>query len=131
MNILSRLFFKGMAILAPTVGTIAIVVWFGSMIESLISRMLNPILPNIWSFPGLGILIGIATVICVGLLAHLWFFKKLFEYLGQMLAKAPLVKAIYGSLKDLSGFIFPADAAHRRLVLTAGVVGSKDESDSD
>ena len=48
-----------------------------------------------------------------------------------MLAKAPLVKAIYGSLKDLSGFIFPADAAHRRLVLTAGVVGSKEESDSD
>jgi len=66
-----------------------------------------------------------------GLTGHLWVFKKLFEYLGQMLAKAPLVKAIYGSLKDLSGFIFPADAAHRRLVLTAGVVGSKEESDSD
>ena len=87
MNILSRLFFKGMAILAPTVGTIAIVVWFGSMIESLISRMLNPILPNIWSFPGLGILIGIATVICVGLLAISGFSKNCLSISDKCLLK--------------------------------------------
>jgi len=114
MNLLSRVFLKGLAVVVPIAGTIGIVVWLGLAIEGLVRTVLNPIFPRGWDFPGLGILLGIATVLGVGLLVHFWVFKKLFEFLGRILGRAPLVKAIYGSLKDLSDFIFPSSSAKKK-----------------
>lgn len=113
MKLYSRIFLKGLAVLVPIAGTLAILAWLGSLFGSLGSKLLGPIVPNGWDFPGVGIVLGIGIVFAVGLLAHMWIFEKLFNAVGGALGKAPLVKAIYGSLKDLSDFMFPSDKSKK------------------
>lgn len=113
MKLFSRIFLKGLAVIVPIAGTFAIAAWLGSVFGSMGERFLGPFFPIGWDFPGIGILAGLAFVFGVGLLAHLWIFEKLFNAVGRALGRAPLIKAIYGSLKDLSDFVFPSDSTKK------------------
>ncbi len=113
MNFPSRIFIKGLAVVTPVVGTVLIVVWLGTSLEKFILNVFGTWIPS--PFPGSGILLGVVLVVGVGVLAHFWIFKKFMALLDKGLSKAPLVKAIYGSLKDVSGFVYSSDEEGKKL----------------
>jgi uncharacterized membrane protein len=55
--------------------------------------------------PGLGIVVTIIFVFCVGLLVNNYFTGRILSWLTQFLEKMPLIKAIYNPLKDLMALI--------------------------
>lgn len=91
MNELAKNFFEGLLILVPVVTTIY-VAW---MILEAIDGWLNiPI-------PGLGILVTLMLITITGRYASTMFVQKLLDLMEGVLIRAPFVKILYTSLKDL------------------------------
>jgi uncharacterized membrane protein len=97
-------FFQGLLYIAPVTltawGIIAIFDW----IDGLLIDYLDEILKR--HIPGLGILVLLFAITLIGMLGSTLFFKPLMVYFDFLLTRAPLVKIIYTSVKDLvSAFV--------------------------
>jgi uncharacterized membrane protein len=91
MNDLARNFFEGLLILVPVVTTLY-VAW---LVLQTIDGWLNiPI-------PGVGLLVTVLLIILTGRYASTMFGRKVLDIMEQVLIKAPFIKLLYTSLKDL------------------------------
>ncbi|MBA3612705.1 MAG: DUF502 domain-containing protein [Nitrospirales bacterium] len=91
LNDLARNFFEGLLILVPVVTTLY-VAW---LVFQAIDGWLNiPI-------PGVGFLVTVGLITLTGRYASTVFVQKLLDMLERVLVKAPFVKLLYTSLKDL------------------------------
>ncbi len=91
MNDLARNFFEGLLILVPVVTTLY-VAW---LVLQMIDGWLNiPI-------PGLGFLVTLSLITLTGRYASTVFVQKIVDMMEGVLIKAPFVKLLYTSIKDL------------------------------
>ncbi|UCH91944.1 MAG: DUF502 domain-containing protein [Nitrospirota bacterium] len=91
MNDLARNFFEGLLILVPVVTTLY-VAW---LVLQAIDGWLNiPI-------PGVGFLITLGLITLTGRYASTVFVQKMLDMMEGVLIKAPFVKMLYTSIKDL------------------------------
>ena len=103
MQAITRTFLKGLAAVLPITITIYAVVWLVRSAE----EALKGLLPGDVYFRGLGILVGLALVYLIGLLLNMWIAAALMRLIDRLLEHIPLVKSLYGSVKDLG--VIPAD----------------------
>jgi uncharacterized membrane protein len=54
--------------------------------------------------PGMGVGAGFIIILGVGILLRVWLFRKLFAWGDTILEKLPLIKSLYGSIRDLMSF---------------------------
>ncbi len=66
---LRNLFLQGIALLAPLIITIALVVWLGRSVELWMGGVLRGLMPDDWYLPGMGLMAGIGVTLAAGLLA--------------------------------------------------------------
>ena len=91
LNDLARNFFEGLLILVPVVTTLS-VAW---LIVQGIDGWLNiPI-------PGVGFLVTLGLITLTGRYASTVFVQKILDMMERVLVKAPFVKLLYTSIKDL------------------------------
>ena len=62
-------------------------------------------LPDWLYVPGLGIAVGAVLVFGVGLIMELYVARKLLAGVERLVLRIPLVKTVYGAIKDFAGFI--------------------------
>jgi len=118
MNALGKLFLKGLAVVIPSVMTLAILWWMAKGAEQLLGGILIRILPAGWYVPGMGLISGLAITILIGLLTHVILFQRLFSFGEEILKRLPLVKTIYSAIKDFTGyFSTDSDKAMSKVVL--------------
>lgn len=91
MKTLIKYFLRGLVIVIPIAVTIYVIVQLFVWIDRLLGLERT----------GAGFLIVIAGTILIGLLASNILLKKLFHWTEVLFARAPLVKIIYTSIKDL------------------------------
>jgi uncharacterized membrane protein len=84
-------FLKGLLITLPVYATYKII---RSLLES-IDQVL------VLETPGLGFVIVIAVITLLGMIGSSFITRPIFELLDEVLNKIPLVKTIYGAVKDL------------------------------
>lgn len=84
-------FFQGLLIVAPIAITIYLIYWLLSFLDQII-----PV-----NIPGLGLLILICTITFVGYLSRNYLVRPILNELENFMAKMPLVKIIFSSVKDL------------------------------
>ena len=84
-------FLKGLLITLPVYATYKII---RSLLES-IDQVL------VLETPGLGFVIVIAVITVLGMIGSSFITRPIFELLDEVLNKIPLVKTIYGAVKDL------------------------------
>lgn len=101
MKHLSRIFLSGLAAVVPLALTLALLVWLGVQSEKLFGGAVRWLLPEALVFPGLGLILGIAVVFGVGLLMQVWLVQQLFLLGEALLGRIPLIKTIYGSIRDV------------------------------
>ena len=104
MKSFSKIFFAGLAAILPLMLTFYILSWLGAKAESVLGGVIELILPARWYMPGMGLVAGIALIFLVGLLLRAWVVRRLFGMGERLLNRIPLVKAIYGSIRELMGF---------------------------
>jgi uncharacterized membrane protein len=107
MNVLGKLFLKGLAVVIPVALTLAILWWMAASAETLMGAVLKYSLPSGWYVPGMGLVSGIAVIALVGLLSHVLIFQKLFNLGETIFHRLPLVKTIYTAIKDFIGYLNP------------------------
>lgn len=91
MNDLARNFFEGLLILVPVVTTLY-VAWL--VLETVDGWLNIPI-------PGIGFLVTIGLITLTGRYASTVFVQKVLDVMERILIRAPFVKILYTSLKDL------------------------------
>jgi uncharacterized membrane protein len=68
--------------------------------------------------PGMGVLLTIAIVLVTGIIAANFFGKKIVEFWEGVFSRIPIVRSIYGGVKQISDTLFsPEGQAFRKAVL--------------
>lgn len=104
MKRLSALFLQGLIALLPLAVTVVLLFWLGSIAERSLGRGIQWVLPAGWYVPGMGLLAGLALTLLLGLLVNVWGAPQLIRLGERFIARIPLVKTVYGAVKDLVRF---------------------------
>jgi uncharacterized membrane protein len=114
MRRLRNTFLKGLVAVLPVALTIYAVFWLGRTAEAILSGPLRALLPPAFYWPGLGLLMGFLIVMLAGVLVDAYVVRSLLRMGESMLARIPIVKTIFGALKDITRFL-PAGGKARDL----------------
>ncbi|WP_168171537.1 DUF502 domain-containing protein [Lacimicrobium sp. SS2-24] len=101
MKSISQTFARGLLFALPIAITLGALYWFFSWAESLLSPLLEYLLPQGWYITGMGVLSGLVIIFMLGLLVQAYLLRQLFEWLERSLNRIPLVKTLYGSARDI------------------------------
>lgn len=101
---LRNLFFQGIALLAPLALTLALIVWVGHSVETVVGAVLKQLLPEAWYIPGLGLVVGAVLTLAAGLLANIFLVRWFLNALERLMDRIPLVKSLFQGLKDVARF---------------------------
>jgi len=105
MKTIFRFFLKGMAVTLPLVLTLYLLYWMGTSAEKAAQSFLQRAIEADAYIPGMGIAVAVAVVIAAGILTEFWIVRKLIGLFESLLMKLPVVKTIYGGIRDLMGFL--------------------------
>lgn len=97
-------FLQGIALLAPLIITLVLLVWLGRSIEGFVGTLLRQLLPTGWYVPGMGLAFGLLVTLAAGLLANLFLVRRLVDLAELVLDRIPLVKSLFQGLKDVARF---------------------------
>lgn len=108
---ISSSFFKGLLVVVPPVITIVVIMWLFELTEKSIGTLL-PI-----KAPGVGLLIVVVAIWIIGVLSGNFLSKAVIEFFDLIIGKIPVVKFIYGSVKQVTKALFESDSAFKNVVL--------------
>jgi uncharacterized membrane protein len=88
-------FLKGLLVFLPVTVTIFIFMWAFTVIDKLLRNLLGI------KVPGLGLVATVVLITVIGAMASNVISRKLFELVDSIFKKLPLIKLLYGSIRDL------------------------------
>ncbi|MBI3776612.1 MAG: DUF502 domain-containing protein [Gammaproteobacteria bacterium] len=121
MKSLSKIFLSGLAAILPMAITIYILFWLGSGAENRLGGFIQLIIPAEYYWTGMGLIAGLIIVFAVGLLLNALVIRNLFVWGEAWLAKVPLVKTLYGSIRDLMKFVSNSKGKQMGQVVTVKI----------
>ena len=127
MNTLVKLFLQGLAVVIPSILTLAILWWMAKGAEEMLGGLLLRVLPGGWYLPGMGVASALAITVLIGLLTHVLLFQKLFAIGDEILKRLPLVKTLYSALKDFVGYLSPDTSRAMSKVVLVKIPGQEFE----
>jgi uncharacterized membrane protein len=101
MKTVGKLMFKGLVAVLPIALTLYIMWWLGSGVEALLGGLLRRVLPERLYVPGLGLVLGAGLLIAMGSVMNAVVARRLTAALDGLMSRVPLVKTVYGSVRDL------------------------------
>lgn len=108
MKRLIRYFFQGLLYIAPVAVTLYVIVFTFTWLDGLLRNLevFNREPFSKFSFPGLGLITILLFVTVIGFFGQRLITTPISAFFSRMLEKAPLIKVIYSSVKDLlSAFV--------------------------
>ena len=99
---LARIFLTGLLAVLPIAITIAVVLWMVQFAESVLGGMLDILLPGSLYLPGMGLMLAVVLIFLVGLGLQGVFVNQLLHGVDGVLNRIPLVKTVYGAVRDLT-----------------------------
>ena len=107
----------GIITVLPIVLTIYLLYWLVVSSEQVMGTALRWALPEIFYFPGLGTIAGLALVFIVGLLMKAVLIRQLFAFSEEILYHLPIIKTVYRAIRDLFDFFSPKQENFGRVVV--------------
>lgn len=126
MNLLARLFFRGLVAILPLALTGYLVYAAVVAGESLLHQAVLLVIAEKDYWPGMGFLLSVALVMAVGLLMYSFVVRKVYQGVTRLLERIPVVKSIYGMLVDVVQLFGSAEQRpFRRVVLVTLADGNE------
>lgn len=115
MATLRRYFVTGLAVLAPILGSLWVLVTLFRFADGLIGQFLPPRM----QIPGLGLLLTVLVVLGTGVLATNIMGRKLIQLAEWIFSRLPFVRGIYNTFRQLVDVVSPPEGAgsFQRVVL--------------
>lgn len=104
MKRLAAIFLQGLIAILPLAVTAFLIIWISAAAERTLSIAIKWILPDAWYVTGMGVVAGIVLIFLIGLLVNIWGIPRLIGFGERFVGRIPLVKTIYGAVRDLLGF---------------------------
>jgi uncharacterized membrane protein len=101
MNMINKLFFKGLIVIMPVTLTLYLMVAISTKAENLFGNLIKDFLGPGLYVPGFGILLTVIAIIGVGVLAGNFITGRVINWATSTFEKIPFLKAIYNPLRDL------------------------------
>jgi uncharacterized membrane protein len=73
--------------------------------ENYLGEIIRYLLPDLQYWPGLGIVLGVALIFAAGILVNARLARLLLGYADSLIARIPVVKSIYLSIRDIATFM--------------------------
>lgn len=105
MKSVGKVFFTGLLTVLPVLATLYLVLWLVGAMERFFGAQLKWLLPDELYRTGMGLLLALLVIFAVGLLMHAVLFRELFGWAEKLLLRVPLVRSVYGALRDLFGLV--------------------------
>lgn len=113
---LSTYFFRGLITFLPVGLTVYALVLLVSWLEGLALHLLRPLIGSFY-LPGLGIVLGGATILLLGYLVSQPFMTRVLSWMELPFTNVPVVKSIYSSLKSFADYFAPHERDAQQVVL--------------
>lgn len=114
-------FLSGLVVSLPIIVTLAVLVWLVVVAESVMGGALAFLLPEGAYVAGMGLIVGIGLIFAVGMATRIILFQSMVDTAERQLNRIPLVKTLYGAVRDLMGLLSNQDKSARfsKMVLVA------------
>jgi len=103
MKVLARYFVRGLLFLVPAGATVYVVVWVFRALDGAVHSAVKGGDTSGWWVTGLGVVLLLGGITATGFLTSLFMIRPLVRLVERVLGRAPLVKLLYGALRDLVG----------------------------
>lgn len=120
MSAMRRWLLAGLAVWLPLGVTILVVKFLVDLMDRSLLLLPDAYQPHVLlgvDIPGLGVLLTLVTVLLTGFLAANYFGSKALELLDGLLQRVPLVRSIYGGMKNLADTVLTGSGNSFRKVL--------------
>lgn len=104
MRYVGNIVLKGLAAVLPVGLTVYIVYLLAVSIEQVLRPIIKAVLPAEYYLPGMGLAAGLVVLFFVGLAVNALVFRKLLQIGEYVLERIPLVKSLYGALRDFMDY---------------------------
>ena len=123
MKWLRRYLITGLIVLVPIVITVLLIGWLVRASDRALALLPAAYQPDAllgMHIPGLGVIIAILFIILVGILATNILGRRLLAWFDRLLARVPVIRSIYGAIKQLMEAVLGTGSqAFRRVVLVS------------
>ncbi len=104
MRRIGNYFLQGLLVIAPLGVTLYIVYIVFTFLDGFLRKLIDPLLGV--KIPGLGLIAILIIITLLGILTRTFIFRPFRAFADSLMEKAPLLKVIYSSIKDLlSAFV--------------------------
>lgn len=103
MKHLGRIFLTGVLTVLPVLATAYLLFWLFNAAESFLGKPLQYLIPDDSYRVGMGLAVGVVVIFAVGVLMRAYIVRRLFGLTEKVLLQVPLIKTIYGALRDFFG----------------------------
>lgn len=117
MKFIWRTFLKGLVAMIPLVVTIWLLAWIAGIAESVLGGPISLLMPHDRYIPGMGVAVGLIAIFFIGLFLNMVIARVLFLRFEALLGRLPLVKSLYGAVKDLIGFFMDTKTKGQQAVM--------------
>jgi len=125
MKYITRTFLTGLVTLLPVAATVYLLVWLIVGIESALAEGMRAILPDGFYWPGVGVVLVVLLIFVVGLFMRTWVAQKLFAWGESILYRMPVVRTVYGPLRDFFMFLTEPKEKGLQQVVTVQLADSE------
>ena len=84
--------------------TVVLLSRLGTSAERGLGGVIKWVLPDAWYVTGMGVVAGLVLIFILGLLVNIWGVPRLIRLGEKLIDRIPLVKTVYGAVRDLLGF---------------------------
>lgn len=98
---IKKIFISGLITFLPLAVTIYIVLACVSVIENILGRLIQSLLPEGFYFPGYGFFATLLLIFIFGLLVNNLITAAIIKKMQAKLTEIPIIKAVYSPLRDL------------------------------
>ena len=115
-----KYFVAGLLTILPLALSLYILLVLFRLVDGILGRYLNVYLKHLLGFyiPGLGLILFLAIIFLSGILSIHLFGARLHLFLGSALARFPLLRYIYPSVKKIFEFVFSdSELGFKKVVL--------------
>lgn len=118
MKSLTQYFFRGLMTALPLALTVYFMYVLWTWGEEFSMSWIRPLVGDVY-FPGMGIVIGLGSILVLGYLISHSYVHKLISMIEFPFSNLPVVKSIYLSLKNFADYFDPSkeDTAQQAVVL--------------
>ncbi len=122
MKSLYKYFFRGLITVLPVALTVYLLYIFLAWMETAALWVLRPLIGSFY-LPGMGLAVGILTILAIGFLVSQKSARKLLSFVEIPFTNLPVVKSIYSSLKSFADYFAPSSKQGEQSVVILRMPG--------